>query len=563
VARRRPGGHAEKAAASRAPAPEAPASKAPAPEAAAPLSRRLAAPLAAVLATGVLFALASPAAGISPAVWLALVPGGLALCRARSRRGAIWLGLGLGAAATAALSAWLVGTVEAYHGIPPVLGWPLFAVFALVGQLQLPLWSLARWWLRDRHDPPAVIALALAYAGLDWLVPKLFKDTLAVACFADARVIQLVDVGGPFLLTFVIVLVSQAIVAVIARRRAAWPAAAMAGAVLAAVLVYGQLRGAAIRDAAAVAPRLRAAVAQANIGNLEKLASERGDRTAVIDVLRAYGELSDREVTGPRKPDLLVWPETAYPLAWGAHRTTEDDAVEREMLTYARERNVSMVFGGYHRDGDVEFNSAVALAPDGRASVYHKYVLVPFAETYPFPVSLLREPLFGEGGTPRTLDLALPGASRGDPPRAGAVTIAPIICYEALVPSHVIAAVRGGARVIVNLTNDAWFGSTAEKRMHLASSVLRSVETRRAQIRATNTGITALILPDGEIVGAGPIDEPAALAYDVPLLDEGSPALELGAWGGPACALGAILMLGAIGWRRRRATAATTSGAAG
>jgi apolipoprotein N-acyltransferase len=506
-----------------------------------------------VAATFVLFALASPAAGISLAVWLAPVPGGLALCAARTRREAILLGLALGAAATAALSSWLVGAVEAYHGISPVLGWPLFAVFALVGQVQLPLWDLARWWLRDRHDPPAVIALALAYAGLDWLVPKLFKDTLAVACFADERVIQLVDLGGPFLLTFVIVLVSQAIVAAIVRRRAAWPAGALAAAILVLVLAYGVLRGAAIRDAASVAPRLRAAVAQANIGNLEKVASERGDRAAVMDILRAYGELSDREVTGPRKPDLLVWPETAYPLAWGAHRTTADDEVEREMLTYARQRNVTMVFGGYHREGDTEFNSAIALAPDGRSSVYHKFILVPFAETYPFPASLLREPLFGTGGTPRTLDLALPGPAPGDPPRAAAVRIAPIICYEALVPSHAIAAVREGARAIVNLTNDAWFESTAEKRMHLASSVLRSVETRRAQLRATNTGITALILPDGALVSPGPIDRPEVLAYDVPLLDAGSLALDLGAWAGPGCALGALLMLAAIAWRARRA----------
>ena len=506
-------------------------------------------------ATGILFALASPAVGLSPAVWLALVPGGLALCGARTRRGALALGVALGAAATAALSWWLVGAVEAYHGISPVLGWPLFAVFALVGQAQLPLWALARWWLRDRHDPPAVIALALTYAGLDWLVPKLFKDTLAVACFADERVIQVVDLGGPFLLTFAIVLVSQAIVAAIARRRAAWPAIAVASAALGLVLGYGQLRGAAIRDAAAAAPRLRAVVAQANIGNLEKLASERGDRAAVMDVLRAYGELSDREVTGPRRPDLLVWPETAYPLAWGAHRTAADDDIERELVTYARERNVTMVFGGYHRDGDTEFNSAIALAPDGSSSVYHKFVLVPFAETYPFPVSLLRAPLFGSGGTPRTLDLALPGPEVGAPPRAGAVRIAPIVCYEALVPSHVIAAVRGGARAIVNLTNDAWFESAAEKRMHLASSVLRSVETRRAQLRATNTGITALILPDGALVSPGPIDRPAVLAYDVPLLDADSPALALGAWAGPGCALAALALLAALAWRGRRARA--------
>jgi len=306
---------------------------------------------------------------------------------------------------------------------------------------------------------------------------------------------------------------------------------------------YGQLRRGAIADATAEAPRIRAVIAQANIGNLEKLAGERGDRDAVLDVLRRYGELSDREVTGPRKPALVVWPETAYPLAWGAHRSTADDEIERELVTYARQRGVAMVFGGYHREGGVEFNSAIALGPDGSSSVYHKFVLVPFAETYPFPASLVRDPLFGAGGTPRTLDVAAPGA---------ATRIAPIICYEALVPAHAIAAVREGARAIVNLTNDSWFVSDAEKRLHLASSVLRSIETRRAQLRATNTGISAMILPDGEVVSPGPIDREAVLSYDLPLLDVDSPAVALGAWAGPGCALAALALLGAMARRGRR-----------
>jgi apolipoprotein N-acyltransferase len=508
------------------------------------------------VATGALLALASPAVGFSLAVWLVLVPGALAVCRARTWRRALAIGVGLGAAATAAMSWWLVGALEEYHHIPPALGWPLFAVYALVGQLQLPLWAAIRWWLRDRHDPVAVIGLAAAYAGLDWLVPKLFRDTLAVVCFADVRLIQVVELGGPFLLTFVIALVSQAIVAAIAWRRAAWRTGAVAAAVLAFAMAYGAVRRAAIDDATAAAPRTRVAVAQANIGNLAKVASARGDYATVLDVLRRYGELSDREVTGPRKPDLVVWPETAYPLAWGAHRSSVDDDVEHEIITYARERDVAMVFGGFHRVGDTEFNSAIALAPDGSSSVYHKVVLVPFAETYPFPASLFRRPMFGSGGTPRTLEVRLPAPVR--PP----IRIAPIICYEALVPSHVLAGVRDGAQLIVNLTNDSWFVSTAEKRMHLASSALRSVEARRAQIRATNTGITALILPDGAVVSAGPIDDAAALAYDVPLLDAPSPALALGAWAGPGLALGALVLLGAIALRSRLGNV-SSSGPAG
>lgn len=513
-------------------------------------ARRGAAVAAAVVATGALLALGSPAGGVSPAIWLALVPAGLAVCGARSWRGAAAVGVLLGMAATAALSWWLVDALDEYHHVPPALGWPLFAAYAVIGQLQLPLWALIRWWLRDRHDAPAVIALAAAYAGLDWLVPKLFRDTLAVACHADTALVQIVDLGGPFLLTFVIALVSQAIVAVIAWRGAAWRAAVVAAAAVAVVLAHGAVRRADVGRAVAAAPRIRVVVAQANIGNLAKVASARGDHATVLDVLRRYGELSDREVTGPHRPDLLVWPETAYPLAWQAHRSGVDDDIDRELETYARERGVAMVFGGYHRAGDTEFNSAIALGPDGSSSVYHKFVLVPFAETYPFPVSLLRRSPFGSGGTPRTLELHLAGA-----PAPRAIRIAPIICYEALVPSHVLAGVGAGAQLIVNLTNDSWFVSTAEKRLHLASSALRSVEARRAQVRATNTGITALILPDGTVVSPGPIDDAGVLAYDVPLLDLASPALAFGPWAGPALAITALVLLAGFALRDRRRAA--------
>ena len=527
------------------------AAEPPAPGATAGRWRGATATVALAVATGALLALASPACGASPLVWLVLMPSGVAACRARSGRGALAVGALHGAAATAAISWWLVGAVHEYHGIPPVLGWPLFAAYALIGQLQFPAWAVIRWWLRDRHDPPAILALAAAYAGLDWLAPKLFRDTLAVACYADPHLIQLVDLGGPFLLTFAIAAVSQAVVAGLARRRAAAPAGVLAAAVLAIAMGYGELRRGAIRDAVAAAPRRRAAVAQANVGTLDKLASERGATSVVMDVLRRYGELSDRQATGPTPPDLLVWPETSYPLAWQAHRSTLDDDVEHEIETYAHERNVAMVFGGYHRVDGTEYNSAIALAPDGASSVYHKFVLVPFAETYPFPVSLIRPPRFGAGGTARTLDVSLPGPAVGAPPR-GKVRIAPVICYEALVPSHALDGVRAGAQLIVNLTNDAWFVSVAEQRLHLASSVLRSVETRRAQVRATNTGITALILPDGELVSPGAIDAEDVLAYDVPLLDAGSPALALGAWAGPGLAALAALALVALALRGRR-----------
>jgi apolipoprotein N-acyltransferase len=413
-----------------------------------------------------------------------------------------------------------------------------------------------------------MVASAALYAGLDWLFPKLFRDTLGLVFFADRWVIQAADLGGLYLLTFAAVLAGEVACAVALQRRRALRPAIGAGALWLAILSYGAVRTHQIEDAIATAPSFTAGVVQANIGNVEKEIAAHGDVDGIIHTLKQYGDLSDQLVTSPEAgasgstsgsasaakggpPDVLVWPETAYPLAYGAHRSTLDDEIDRELANYVDQRGVPLLFGGYQRRGEVEFNSALLLMPSsrdgspGQLSVYHKFHLIPFGEYIP----LIGRAKFGTGGTSRVLELQLP-ATASSPART--IKLGPIICYESLIPAHAIAAVDAGAQALINLTNDSWFLSVAEKELHLAMAAVRSVETRRAQLRATNTGISAMISPTGEIGERGPIDQPAALRYRVPLLDE-APTLvmRLGTWTGPAGLVVCMLLL-AIEARRRR-----------
>jgi apolipoprotein N-acyltransferase len=308
-----------------------------------------------------------------------------------------------------------------------------------------------------------------------------------------------------------------------------------------AILTYGAIRAPQIRAATEAAPVLTAGVIQANIGNVEKEMAEHGDMAGIVRTLARYGELSDQLATSAAPPELIVWPETAYPLAYGAHRSPTDDSIDAELATYARERKLPLLFGGYDRQGEVEFNSALLLAPSGQLATYHKRILIPFGEYVP----LLGRARFGTGGTPRVLDVPRP---------AGAVRVAPIICYEALFTDHAAAGVADGARALVNLTNDSWFVASAEKQLHLAMAALRSIETRRAQLRATNTGTSALILPTGELVEPTADDTAVAVRYRVPLLDLGpTPVMRLGNWPGPLGLLTAAALL--VARRRPRARA--------
>ncbi|MEZ4363397.1 MAG: apolipoprotein N-acyltransferase [Kofleriaceae bacterium] len=501
----------------------------------------------AVLATAGFTALAAPPLGVSPFALIALAPLAWLLDRTTSWPRALLAGLATSALTTALVFHWVPGAVEAFFKLPPIASWAVFPLYAAIAQPQLAIWAVVRWRWRHRTGAHALVASAALYAGLDWLLPKLFQDTLGVAFVGDLWVIQVADLGGLYVLTFAAVLVGEVVAAVALHRRRALGGAIVAGALWAAILLYGAVRSRQVGDAQRAAPTLSVGVVQANIGNVTKEIAARGDVDGIIHTLKAYGELSDQLTTGLPEgavaPQLLVWPETAYPLAYGAHRSSLDDDVDQELTTFVRERGVPLLFGGYRRSGEVEYNSALLLDADGELAEYHKFHLIPFGEYIP----LLGRARFGVGGAPRVLDLKLAAPAR-------VIRLGPIICYESLIPGHAAAAVDAGAQALVNLTNDSWFLSRAEKELHLAMAAVRSVETRRAQVRATNTGISALILPTGEIRERGPIDAPGALRYEVPLLDAGPTlAVRFGAWTGPAGLLLWALAL-ALGARRRSST---------
>ena len=176
-------------------------------------------------------------------------------------------------------------------------------------------------------------------------------------------------------------------------------------------------------------------------------------------------------------------------------------------------------------EGAQEFNSAFLLSPDGALGVYRKRRPLPFAEALPFEGALgfLRGwfpamAAFGAGQGPASLALPLPDG--------GALQVAPLICYEALFNAHAREGVQQGAQLLLNLTNDSWFLSEPQARLHLALVALRSIETRRPQVRATNTGLTALVLPNGDLVGRTQYGAQQVAHYEVPLVESAAAPLQ-------------------------------------
>ncbi len=216
-----------------------------------------------------------------------------------------------------------------------------------------------------------------------------------------------------------------------------------------------------------------------------------------------------------KRPQLIVWPETAVP-----GYLPGDRYLFARLVRLSGQSGAYILMGAAHlkkgNEGeDKYFNSAFLFSPRGIEGIYNKIHLVPFGEFVPggrwFP-SWQRAVLPGggfEAGKYHSL-FKLP---------QGQFTV--LICYEIIFPRLVRRSVEGGANFIVNITNDAWFGKTAGPYQHAAMATFRAVENRRPLVRAANTGVSLFIDPFGRRdvlkVGERPIFVQGTLTKEIVL----------------------------------------------
>jgi apolipoprotein N-acyltransferase len=201
--------------------------------------------------------------------------------------------------------------------------------------------------------------------------------------------------------------------------------------------------------------------------------------------------------------EIIVWPESAIP-------SLEENVRPylEQVSNAARAHGSTLLMGLIRRDpaSGAFHNSIAGWTADTPQQWYDKRRLVPFGEFFPVPQQV-RDWL-------RLMNLPysdfVPGTASPVPLRAGPHTLAPTICYEDAYGSEQLALVRD-ATLLVNVTNDAWFGDSTAPHQHLDISRLRSLESGRAMLRATNDGVTALIDHDGRLLATLPQFEPGVL----------------------------------------------------
>jgi len=342
----------------------------------------------------------------------------------------------------------------------------------------------------------------------------------------------------------------------------------------------------------------RVAAVQGNVP--QNLKNERGDQAdpkAVTPLEREYYPLAQRAckpTDGSPKPDLVVWPETCFPADWyqPSPRMPVNDpesarltaAIQKDQANFAAEflagfAPTHMLLGLnrleiVNRDTADKFNAAVLLDPQGQfLASYDKMHLVPFGEYVPLGSSWLQAftPYkHAYSCTPGTRWTVFEVPAATQPERKFKFGV--LICYEDGDPYLARQYNSGSGRgydvdFLVNISNDGWFTGTEEHEQHLAICRFRAVESRRSVVRAVNTGLSAIIDPDGRVVALPDLANwskgkatTAIVRGEVPIETRESLYATFGDWVPTLCwcAITAGLIVGRL--RSRRDVALTTGG---
>ena len=254
---------------------------------------------------------------------------------------------------------------------------------------------------------------------------------------------------------------------------------------------------------------------QGNIGNFDKLLVEKGQQFR-IPVVNKYIDLSRRGLLEHPDAALVLWPETAFPDVLDIPFQNEELA--SRIREFTRANHVGLLTGSYSYDQATKatFNGFFSMNDTGftPSPPYRKSILLVFGETFPFSEYLPymdklfpNQGSFGRGSGPFLIPVSYSGRT---------VIIGPQICYEGLYPWFTVSLANQGAELLVNVTNDSWFGRDFEPYQHLFMTLARAIEVRRPLIRATNTGITTAITASGDLMTFSPQEKEWTGLFKVP-----------------------------------------------
>jgi apolipoprotein N-acyltransferase len=414
---------------------------------------------------------------------------------------------------------WVAEVLSVHGGMSVAAGWAVLLLIATIWGCSIGLFT----WMVQRLSQQG-IGLALFGAPFLWISTEVLRAYLPEISFpwgllgypaaGNPALVQLTTITGIYGVSFLVAVFNSLLIWIVAspiekrKNRVAVVAAVFVG--LVAVQIVGP------RFVPTATASHVARVVQPNFPeNMQYVGDWYADHKADMAELE---RLSLRRSAGSRPPDLLVWPEAPAPFSF------QDPHFGPYISRLATEFQNPVVVGiidwkpileggrGIPRTGLVPYNSGAVLNSIGqKIFLYDKIHLVPFGEYEPFPlIHQVVTSVSEEVGGFRK------GRERGVGRFSNGGTFSIFICYEAIYAGEIRQFANNGAQLLINISNDGWFGKSEAAEQHLRMARVRAVENRRWLIRDTNSGITAAIDPYGNVTRAIQRDtrDAADLPYD-------------------------------------------------
>ena len=509
-------------------------------------------------ASGVLLALAFPKVDWNILAWVAFIPL-LWMTQGQTLRRAFSLGWIAGMGFYLCTLYWIVDTIGLYSNIPHIIAvGPLLLMCAILSAytgvfaVGLCVCHKSRphnsGWLLLIFGPMLWVALewvrSFFFIGFPWA-------SLGYSQYNFINLIQFVEYTGVYGLS-ALVIFGNAVLFVAFSRQSRGRLVLVLLLILTGLWGWGNWRRSQL---AALPPvhTLHVGIAQGNIAQDQKWDPDYQEVT-----LARYEQLT-RQIT-EQAVDLVIWPEAAVPFFFQS-----DVTYRGRLLDLAQDTNTPILFGSPAFQADdtdlTLFNRAYLLSPDTTIlGYYDKIILTPFGEYIPFQDSVLffLDKLvegigdFAPGTTPTVFSLPLKRQPAPHPDdKAGHVdafeTFGVLVCYEGVFPDLARRFVHNGARLLINVTNDAWFGETSAPYQHLAMEAMRAVENRVPLVRSANTGISAIVDIDGQIQAQTALLETTFVVDQITWPHVTSFYTRYGDWFVTLCVVGTLVMLGYTG----------------
>jgi apolipoprotein N-acyltransferase len=461
------------------------------------------------LAAGVLNWAVFPKIGLWPLVWICQLPLLLALFRENSLFRSLLFGFVAGLVFFFGTCHWIAGVLLNYGGLPWIGAQLLFLLLALYLSSFYALfsWAFARlslsapsicFWLAPALWVSTEYLRAQVLTGFPWCL-------LGYGLVDAVNLAQIAEWTGVYGLSFAAISVSAFAAEVVVRpsRSAALRLGSVASVLLCLALGFGWTG----REPGKATHLVR--IVQTNIDLDQKL--DAVTKSSLLDELAKLSIPSEQPQmdAGSDVLRLILWPETP-----AAFYFNHDPEFRRRM------ENIAISTRAYFFLGFVDFrprssdsaerdpyNSVAMISAEGRAiSQYDKVHLVPFGEYIPYQnLFFFVDKISTEAGNFR------PGDRVVVTPLDNQRSAGTFVCYEAVVPDLVRQFARDGGQLFVNVTNDAWFGESPAPFQHLLMARMRAIENHRYLLRAANSGISAIIDPDGRIVNTVPRNQRTVL----------------------------------------------------